>query len=100
MHNPLDVHAVAEAQHIAAAKRNIAARERQADLHEQMSTPRGRRIVWSFIGGDAPLLTSFVADAMQMAYREGVRSRGAELLAELLRVCPDLVTTMQQENRK
>ena len=100
MHNPMDVHAVAEAERVATAQRNIATRARKADLLEQMSTERGRRIVWELIGGDSALASSFVADAMQMAFREGRRSRAAELLDELLRACPDLVTRMQQENRK
>jgi hypothetical protein len=73
---------------------------RKSDLLDLLSSESGRRLAWWLVGEGDAFRSTFVPDAMQMAYREGVRSKAQDLYRELLEVSPSLVALMQSENPK
>jgi hypothetical protein len=68
------------------------------DIKWLMDSKRGRRIMWRLLARTGIYMTSFSTNAMQMAYREGERSVGLDLLADVHLVSPDAHTVMTKEN--
>lgn len=80
-------------------RRELGRQQREADARVVMSLPAGQRFVWGVIDADcntfggsfAPLAP---APELAMAFNEGRRSVGIELLQEMQRVAPDLYAEM------
>lgn len=68
------------------------------DFKWLMNDARGRRIVWRQLSAAGVFNSSFNPEAMQMAFNEGRRNSGLELLAQVHSLCPDLYTTMMKES--
>ena len=87
-------------------KREQEARERNArkteiaDLKWLMSSPRGRRLMWRFMTLAHTFQLSFNTNAMQMAFNEGNRNLGLQLLAEVMEHCQELFPVMQKEQQQ
>jgi hypothetical protein len=61
----------------------VARLQQEDDWRAQLSTPHGRRVVWHLLGRTGCWGPSFNTDAALMAYVEGRRSVGLELMAYL-----------------
>lgn len=73
---------------------------KDADLRHVMSKPQGRRFVWDQLSDAGVYRSSFHTVLAQMAFNEGSRSRGLDLLARCMRACPDRYQEMVNEHRK
>ena len=81
-------------------ERARAAQKREAaDLRWLMGQRQGRRAVWRLLAMARLDNLSFDTNAMQMAFKEGKRSVGLELLSKLMEVCPELFLVMQKEQQ-
>lgn len=70
------------------------------DLKWLMSSKRGRRFVWRRLERAGVFRLSFDATAMRMAFNEGRRNEGLELLVQVLGHCPERFVEMLVEHRK
>lgn len=75
-------------------------RQREQDLRGICSTVSGRRWLWTLLGDAGLFMTSFDRDALGMAFKEGQRSLGLRVLAELNDLNPELYHTMALEAAK
>jgi len=87
-------------------RRDAEARERNvrkteiADIRWLMSSPRGRRIMWRLLRMSRTFQISFNTNALQMAFNEGTRNLGNQLLEEVMEFCPDVFPVMQREQQE
>lgn len=81
----------------AAALRQLVQQQQDEDFRWLMSDQRGRRIVWRLLSEAGVFQTSFNPESMTMAFKEGQRTAGLQLLAQVHKLCPDLYTTMMKE---
>ena len=80
--------------------RKKATRETEiADVKWLMSSPRGRRVMWRLMEISGPFRISFDMNAMKMAFNEGNRNLGNQLLNEVMTLCPELYPVMVKEQR-
>lgn len=79
------------------ALRQLVQQQQDEDFRWLMSDQRGRRIVWRLLSEAGVFQTSFNPEAMTMAFKEGQRTAGLQLLAQVHKLCPDLYTTMMKE---
>jgi hypothetical protein len=84
----------------------LAEEERQANEREQndlrwvMSTKQGRRFIWRRLSRAGVYQLSFNSDSAVMAFNEGTRKAGLELLDELMEACPDRYNEMLAEQKE
>lgn len=69
-----------------------------ADIAWLMSSKRGRRIVWHLLSTAGVFHQTFNTNAMQMAFGEGKRSTGLDLLGYVMASAPDQYMPMTTEN--
>lgn len=67
------------------------------DIQWLMSTHRGRRVMMQFVEHTAQEVSSFHPDVAVMAFNEGRRFVGIELLATIRRLCPEQEAIMRLE---
>lgn len=79
--DPTDLDAELEARRSADAQLRLAAQVESEDWQWLMDQKQGRRIVWRLLERAAVYQPTFDSDAMAMAFKEGRRSLGVELLA-------------------
>lgn len=91
----LDVLDNQEAQRAKAAEQKLA--EEAADWRFILGDQRGRRIVWALLSKAGVFRVSFSADAMQMAFNEGNRNLGLEVLGKVTEHAPNAYLLMQNE---
>lgn len=82
-----------------ARKAQLAAQTEADDLRWLMSDKRGRRIAWRLLGESGVYQTSFNSEPLHMAFKEGRRSRGLDLIAAIDQHCPERFSEMQKEAR-
>ena len=70
------------------------------DLRRVMGTKEGRRFVWRQLSKAGIYRLSFNTEPLQMAFAEGQRNNGLELLAQIENVCPKSYTDMVNEQRE
>jgi len=81
-----------------ADKRAKLARETEdEDLRWLMKCRQGRRVVWRQLDRAGVFRSVFNTNAMQMAFTEGNRNGGLQLLAQINAVCPEFYQTMVSE---
>lgn len=86
-------------------KRELEARKRLAremeiqDIKWLMSSKRGRRIMWRLLDLSGPFRLSFDSNAMKMAFNEGNRNLGNQLLNEVMTLCPEMYPVMVKEQQ-
>lgn len=78
----------------------LATQQQETDFLWLMRDKRGRRIVWRQLAEAGVFQQSFHPDAMTMAFKEGRRAAGLQLLTQVHLLCPDLYTTMMKEQLK
>jgi len=63
------------------------------------ATQPGRKYLWDLLAAAHIFTTSFVAgDPLQMAFAEGERNQGLQLLADIMRWCPERFIEMMREH--
>lgn len=98
-HEDLNDQQAQEAAAKARKDRNkLLAQQERADVKWLMGQPRGRRIIWRQLAKAGVFRTSFNTNAMQMAFNEGSKNAGYELLAMVNEVAPDKYLDMVKEN--
>lgn len=75
----------------------LAIQQQAEDFKWLMNDPRGRRLVWRQLADAGVFQQSFNPEAMTMAFNEGRRASGLQLLSQVHTLCPDLYTTMMKE---
>jgi len=81
-----------------ATREAIACRQDDEALVWLMNDPRGRRFLWRQMSKANVFSPVFNPDAMVMAWNEGRRNEGLQLLTEINRLCPELYPVMAAEN--
>lgn len=81
------------------ARKRMERQAEAADLKWLMSSRRGRRIVWRLLELSGPFRLSFETNAMKMAFNEGNRNLGNQLLNEVMTICPELYPVMMREQK-
>lgn len=69
------------------------------DVKWLMASKRGRRIMWRLLGLSRVFRLSFDPNAMKMAFNEGSRSLGNQLLEEVMDLCQEMFPVMMKENQ-
>jgi len=73
--------------------------QKQSALRSLMGVPEGRMWMWDLLGQCGVFHLSFSSDALVMAFNEGKRGVGNQLLAEINRTTPELYMKMVIENQ-
>jgi len=74
-------------------------RENEAsDVKWLMNNKRGRRMVWRLLDRAGVFRSSFATNSMTMAFSEGNRNYGLQLLGIIHAVCPELYPVMLKEH--
>lgn len=81
------------------AKDQANAIQDKEDVRWLMSTPSGRRVVWKILSRCGIFKTSFSESAAQMAFFEGARNEGLQLLNDINDACPDMYIKMIHEQQ-
>lgn len=98
-HNPLDL-ADQERTSATKAEEERQQREReQNDLRWVMGSKQGRRFIWRRLSRAGVYQPSFNTDSAVMAFNEGNRNAGLELLNEIMETCPERYTEMLNEQK-
>jgi hypothetical protein len=71
--------------------------EQVADFKWLMGQRRGRRIVWRLLERAGVFRTSFNPEALAMAFAEGRKNSGLEILADIHALVPELYPVMVKE---
>jgi hypothetical protein len=78
-------------------KEEILAARDAADLRVILGQPAGRRVIWRWLEDHGLYETSFDTNALTMARKEGRRSAGLKILAEVHEASTELALLMQHE---
>ncbi len=98
-YDPTDIRAQqAEKVELDARKRVVREGEIN-DIKWLMSSRRGRRIMWRLLELSGPFRLSFDTNAMRMAFNEGNRNLGNQLLNEVMTLCPEQYPVMMKEQQ-
>lgn len=79
-------------------KELAARRQRYADMQWLMANPAGRRLVWGWLEDAGVYRQTFSPNALEMAFAEGKRYRGNELLTEVLAYASEHYLQMTREH--
>ncbi len=99
-HDPLDPRSQKLAQQRAAEAIALQRMERAEDVKKLMASPWGRRLMWGMLADAKTYQPTFNTNAMQMAWNEGRRSYGIDLLAYVQMTCPERYLEMLKEATK
>jgi len=97
--SPILDHAAARDREERDRNRELASVQRGRDWMTVLSTPEGRRLVWTILGECGLYRSSFAVDALAMAHNEGRRDVALRLLADITQHTPDAYVLMLTENR-
>lgn len=89
-----------EDEEIQAAQRKaekLAADQVKNDARAVMSTHEGRRFAWYLLSQAGIYRSSYSSDPLAMAYNEGQRNNGLQLMALLTAHCPEQYAKMANE---
>lgn len=84
-----------------AAEEERLRREREAnELRWVLSTKQGRRFIWRQLSEAGVFQSSFNTNNAVMAFNEGRRNAGLQLLSEVMDTCPERYTEMLTEQKE
>jgi hypothetical protein len=75
----------------------VQARIDAGTLTTLMETQSGRSFIWGRLETSFVFASSFSSDPLLMAFNEGLRAKGVELLTQLMKYCPDQYVQMARE---
>jgi hypothetical protein len=96
-YDPIALNDQAEAADSKALRDRMAAEREAADIRWLMESEQGRRIVWRLLNQSGVFRSSFSSDALAMAFAEGNRNTGLQLMAQVHELCPDMYPEMVRE---
>ena len=96
-YDPIALNDQAEAADSKALRDRMAAEREAADIRWLMESEQGRRIVWRILNQSGVFRSSFSSDALAMAFSEGNRNIGLQLMAQVHELCPDMYPEMVRE---
>lgn len=96
-YDPIALNDQAEAADSKALRDRMAAEREAADIRWLMESEQGRRIVWRLLNQSGVFRSSFSSDALAMAFSEGNRNIGLQLMAQVHELCPDMYPEMVRE---
>lgn len=99
-HDPLDTSAQERTAANAAEEERLAKELEQNDLRWVMSTKQGRRFMHRLLSGAGVFQLSFNTNALTMAFNEGGRNIGLNLVGQVNEACPDRYTEMLNEQKE
>ena len=97
-YDPLDIRSQEEAQATAELAARLARETEEEDVRWLMGSRRGRRICWRILEQAGVFKSTFNTTAMQMAFNEGFRQFGLNVLALIHLTSHDHYSTMVKEN--
>lgn len=97
-YDPLDLRGQEKAKADRELRERIARENEEADIKWLMSSKRGRRIVWRLMDRAGVFRSSFNTNSMSMAFAEGNRNYGLQILGIIHTQCPELYPVMMKEN--
>ena len=97
MRDPTDLQAQADEEE--AETRRLTRKQRQEveDIKWLLAHRPGRRIAWALLGDAGVFQSSFNHSGSVMAFNEGRRNLGLQMLAKIMEHAPDAFLTMQRE---
>ncbi len=98
--DPLDTEAQEQTQRNRAESAKRTLHIHHDDTRRLMSTKWGRRIVWRLLEQSGVFRLSFDTNAISMAFNEGNRNLGNQLLAEITSLCPERYLEMLKEQKQ
>lgn len=98
-YDPTDLRGQQESKREADAQKRVVREREVSDFKWLMSSQRGRRIVWRLLGLSSVDRLSFDTNAMRMAFNEGNRNVGLQLLNEVMALTPELYPVMMKEQK-
>ena len=98
--DPTDLAAQERAAARLAEEERLAVERARNELRWVMSTKQGRRFIYRQLSGAGIWKSSFDTDALRMAFAEGSRNGGLQLLSEIMETCPDRYTEMLTEQKE
>lgn len=96
-YDPTALSEQADAADSRALKDRLASEREASDIRWLMESEQGRRIVWRLLNSTGVFRSSFSSDALAMAFAEGNRNTGLQLMAQVHELCPDLYPEMVRE---
>lgn len=96
-YDPLDLRGQEKAKADRELRERIARENEEADIKWLMSSKRGRRIVWRLMDRAGVFRSSFNTNSMSMAFAEGNRNYGLQILGIIHTQCPELYPVMMKE---
>ena len=96
-YDPLDLRGQAKAKADRELRERIARENEEADIKWLMSSKRGRRIVWRLMDRAGVFRSSFNTNSMSMAFAEGNRNYGLQILGIIQTQCPELYPVMMKD---
>lgn len=98
-HDPTDLEGQRESRRDEESLKRLARKREIEDIKWLMSSRQGRRVMWRLLDLSGPTRLSFNTNAMQMAFNEGNRNLGLQLLDELMKACPEQYRVMAKEQQ-
>lgn len=98
-HDPLDLADQARTAATSAEEERQRQEREQNDLRWVMSSKQGRRFIWRRLSRAGVFQPSFNTNNAVMAFNEGNRNAGLEMLNEIMEACPERYTEMLNEQK-
>jgi hypothetical protein len=98
-YDPTDLRGQERVQQEDADRKRLLRETEIADVKWLMSSERGRRIIWRLLRTAGVFQLSFDQNAMKMAFNEGQRNFGNQILDNVMKVCPEQFPAMLKEQQ-
>jgi hypothetical protein len=98
-YDPTDLRGQERVQQEDADRKRLLRETEIADVKWLMSSERGRRIIWRLLRTAGVFQLSFDQNAMKMAFNEGQRNFGNQILDIVMKVCPEQFPAMLKEQQ-
>lgn len=99
-YDPTDTRSLPSAHKRHKDQEDLARMQKAERIKWLMSSPRGRQVMWDLLADANPQAATFDTNAMRMAFNEGRRSVGVNLLAYIQAVAPERYFEMLKEHQK
>lgn len=69
------------------------------DLYSVLNTKQGRRFIWKWLS-ECGIFRAGFCTPDELMFREGARNVGTKLLAQIMKISPELFKLMQEESEE
>jgi len=98
-YDPNDIRGQEQDRAERARQERLVREQERSDLKWLMGSKRGRRIVWRLLAQSGLFSSTFVSDALALAFAEGRRHYGGKILQAIHEDCPELYPVMVKETK-